>query len=196
MSRITDKHAPAEPEVLRFTARLLRAASAPADGVQLELPREISRKFPATGRSRIEGIINGHPFRATLEESRSGGHRLKVNQAMLKGAAADPGDEVELAILGPEPALSIPADLQAALQHASAAASFWQTLDEDIQRDWVRWIILAKKEETRARRVSRTIDQLLEKKRRPCCVNFYEYMLQRVNGEEAAAGDEDLCATD
>ncbi|MBV8460504.1 MAG: YdeI/OmpD-associated family protein, partial [Candidatus Eremiobacteraeota bacterium] len=49
--------------------------------------------------------------------------------------------------------------------------------------DWMRWINSAKTPETRARRVRRTVEQLSSGKRRPCCVNFYEFMLHRV-GEQ------------
>jgi uncharacterized protein YdeI (YjbR/CyaY-like superfamily) len=49
--------------------------------------------------------------------------------------------------------------------------------------DWVRWIEAARKPETRARRVQRTVEQLAEGKRRACCVNVYEYMLERIQDE-------------
>jgi uncharacterized protein YdeI (YjbR/CyaY-like superfamily) len=90
------------------------------------------------------------------------------------------GELVSLIILGPEPELIIPDDLQAALDASPDAKTFWNNLPSDIHRDWVRWIILAKQAPTRARRITRTIDQLLERKRRPCCVNFYEFMLLRI----------------
>ena len=56
----------------------------------------------------------------------------------------------------------------------------WDELTPMGRRDWVRWIEGAKKPETRERRVRRTVDQLAEGKRRACCVNVYEYMLDRV----------------
>ena len=61
----------------------------------------------------------------------------------------------------------------------------WKDLTKLGRQDWVRWIESAKSPETRARRVTRTIDQLAEGKRRACCVNVYEYMLNRVEEDEA-----------
>jgi hypothetical protein len=128
----------------------------------------------------VEGTINGHPFRAALEPSESGGHSLRVNNAMRNGSGADAGDTVKLAILGPEPAPTVPADLRVAMTASNGAKTLWQELTTDGRRIWIRWIEGAKTLETRARRVRRTVEQLCEGKRRPCCVNFYEYMLSRV----------------
>jgi hypothetical protein len=161
------------PDVFRFKAKL-REGPKQKPYLLLELPQEVSQKFSAQGDTRIEGTINDQPFRAPLEA----GHSLHVNKAMQKDAKV--GDVVHLIILGPEPELVIPDDLQSALDAAPDAQTFWDTLTPEIHRDWVRWIILAKQASTRARRITRTIDQLLESKRRPCCVNFYEYMLLRI----------------
>jgi uncharacterized protein YdeI (YjbR/CyaY-like superfamily) len=57
----------------------------------------------------------------------------------------------------------------------------WMDLTSDGHHIWIRWIESAKKPETRARRVTRTVDQLSSGKRRPCCVNVYEFMLRRVH---------------
>lgn len=129
------------------------------------------------GMVRVEGTINGHPFRAALKGGGTADCTLTVNQAMLQGAKARPGDTVELAILGPEGELRVPPDLQSALDASKPATQLWQQLGDEVQRDWVRWVEGAKKAETRARRVVRTGEQLAEGKRRPCCVNFYEYAL-------------------
>jgi len=134
--------------------------------------------------ARVEGTINGHPFRAPLERTPSGERTLRVNQAMRAGANADAGDTVNIAILGSEPEPTIPADLGDAFRNARAAKALWNDLTTEARRDWIRWIVAAKKPETRARRVVRTIEQLAEGKRRPCCVNMYEFMLLRIQEDE------------
>jgi uncharacterized protein YdeI (YjbR/CyaY-like superfamily) len=107
---------------------------------------------------------------------------LRVNKAMQRDAQA--GDLVDLIILGPEPELIIPDDLQSALDTAPEAKTFWKDLPPEVHRDWVRWINLAKQSTTRARRITRTIEQLSERKRRPCCVNMYEFMLCRIEKDK------------
>jgi hypothetical protein len=168
------------PPIIRFKARLVRHSKAANNGSStlLNVPKVVGKQLD--GMTKVEGTINGHPFRAALELDTSGGRALRVNKAMRNGAGAEAGDVVKLAILGPEPAPRVPADLRVALAAAHEAKSLWQDLTSDARRVWIRWIESAKTLPTRARRVTRTVDQLSEGKRRPCCVNVYEFMLDRV----------------
>lgn len=175
------------PPVIRFQARLFRnPETAKNDSpILLSFPKWVSEKYPARGMTKVEGTINGHPFRAALEPNAPGSHWLRVNQAMLNGASVGAGDTVQLAILGPEPEPRVPSDLRAALDPSQEAKMLWKDLTPTGRRDWIRWIESAKKPETRARRVRRTIEQLAEGKRRPCCVNVYEFMLCRVDANRS-----------
>lgn len=168
------------PSVLRFKARLIRHPKHGKTGSStlLDVPRGVSSKL--RGMTKVEGTMNGHPFRAAMEPNTSGGNWLRVNKAMLEGAGADAGDTVKLAILGPEPEPTVPVDLRKALNASYEAKTLWTDLTSDGRRIWIRWIESAKKPETRARRVTRTVEQLSSGKRRPCCVNVYEFMLRRV----------------
>jgi hypothetical protein len=170
------------PSVFRFKARLFRhpKTAKTGSGILLNVPKWVSQKFPSRGMATVEGTMNGHPFRAALEPNTSGSHSLRVNQAMREGAGADAGDTVKLAILGPEPEPTVPADLRVAFTTSHEAKTLWKDLTPTGRRDWIRWIESAKKPETRARRVTRTVEQLSSGKRRPCCVNVYEFMLCRV----------------
>jgi hypothetical protein len=81
----------------------------------LKVPKMVSKKLLSRGMAKVEGTMNGHPFRAALEPNTSGSHWLRVNKAMREGAGADAGDMVKLVILGPEPEPTVPADLRVAL---------------------------------------------------------------------------------
>jgi hypothetical protein len=187
MSKATpENNSDGGPAVLRFEARLEPQPEAVNKAVPavLRIPPALGRQL--AGLTKVEGTINGHPFRAALESNTSGGHLLRVSKAMRAGAGASPGDTVTLAILGPEPEPIVPADLGVALGASREAMALWQDLSPLGQRDWIRWIEAARKPQTRERRVSRTVEQLAEGKRRPCCVNVNEYMLCRVReGEQA-----------
>ena len=172
------------PSVIRFEARLFRhpkTANASGSGtLLLDVPDVVSKKACSSGMTTAEGTINGHPFRATLEPNTSEGHWLHVNKAMRKGAGADVGDTVQLAILEPEPEPIMPSDLRVALTASGKAKTLWKDLTPIGRTDWIRWIVSAEQPETRARRVTRTAEQLSEGKRRPCCVNIYEFMMRRI----------------
>lgn len=166
------------PAVVRFKAKLVSHSSErKSPKTLLELPKTVAVKL--RGMATIEGTINGHPFRAPLETTPKG-ESLRVNNAMLNGARAGIGEVVQLAVLGPEPEPKIPPDLRAAFSTSRKATMLWKDLTLLARLDWIRWIESAKAPETRARRITRTVEQLSSGKRRPCCVNFYEYMLKRV----------------
>jgi hypothetical protein len=172
------------PSVFRFKARLFQhPKTAKAGGsatLLLDVPHVVSKKVRSSGMTTIEGTINGHPFRATLEPNTSEGHWLPVNKAMREGAGADAGDMVELVILEPQSEPTVPDDLRVALTASDKAKTLWKDLTPIGRTDWIRWVESAKQSETRARRVTRTVEQLSSGKRRPCCVNIYEFMMRRI----------------
>jgi hypothetical protein len=167
------------PSVLRFEARLVRdPKTAKTSSWTLNIPKVVGKKL--RGMTKVEGTINGRPFRAALEPNAFGGQSLRVNKAMREGAPADAGDTVKLAVLGPEPEPTAPPDLRVAFGSSDKAKTLWEDLTAIGRRDWIRWIESAKTTGTRARRVRRTVEQLSSGRRRPCCVNVYEFMLCRV----------------
>jgi hypothetical protein len=171
------------PLVLRFEALLVKHPK--VDSVTLlDVPVDVSKKLH--GMTKVEGTISGHPFRAALEPNALGGYSLRVSKAMSNGANADVGDTVKLAILGPEHEI-VPADLEAPLANSHEAKALWKNLTPLGRLDWIRWINSTKNPETRARRITRTVDQLSEGKRRACCVNVNEYMLCHIEKDELKA---------
>ena len=168
------------PPVFRFKARLFRDPDTgkTGSGMLVNVPEVV--KLPSRGITKVEGTINGHPFRAALEPNKSGSYCLRVNKAMRKGADADVGDMVKLVILGPEPEPAVPADLRVALAASHEAKAFWKDLTPTCRLDWIRWIVSVRKPETRARRIKRTVESLSSGKRRPCCMNIYDFMMRRI----------------
>src|SRR5690242_7804202 len=63
----------------------------------------------------------------------------------------------------------MPEDLKQALTAAPAAAVIWQSLTPLARNEWICWDITVKQASTRKDHVERTVSELLEGKRRPCC---------------------------
>jgi uncharacterized protein YdeI (YjbR/CyaY-like superfamily) len=63
----------------------------------------------------------------------------------------------------------VPADLRKALLADESAQERWEDLTPLARNEWICWVISNKKPETRQNHVDRTITELLEGKRRPCC---------------------------
>ncbi len=63
----------------------------------------------------------------------------------------------------------VPADLREALTSDKAALALWEELTPLARNEWICWVTSVKKDETRKEHVKRTISELKEGMRRPCC---------------------------
>lgn len=63
----------------------------------------------------------------------------------------------------------IPADLVNALVEANETTSLWEHLTPIARNEFICWIEDAKQEKTRMRRINRTVEELREGQKRPCC---------------------------
>ncbi len=63
----------------------------------------------------------------------------------------------------------IPNDLKEALLHNPISLNVWGGLTPLARNEWICWIELVKKQETRQDHIKRTITELKEGMRRPCC---------------------------
>jgi uncharacterized protein YdeI (YjbR/CyaY-like superfamily) len=62
-----------------------------------------------------------------------------------------------------------PDDLRMAIEGDPALLALWQSLTPLGRNEFCCWVLDAKQPATRARRIVRTGEELLEGKRRPCC---------------------------
>ena len=63
----------------------------------------------------------------------------------------------------------IPADLREALTSDPNALAIWEDLTPLARNEWICWVTFVKKDETRKEHVKRTVSELKEGMRRPCC---------------------------
>ncbi len=59
-----------------------------------------------------------------------------------------------------------PADLAKALKSSAKAAATWDASTDSMRREWINWIVGAKQDETRARRIAQTVERLAAGKKR------------------------------
>jgi len=62
-----------------------------------------------------------------------------------------------------------PPDLREALISVPKALVIWESLTPLSRNEWICWVTFVKKEETKKEHIKRTISELQEGKRRPCC---------------------------
>lgn len=66
----------------------------------------------------------------------------------------------------PRPQLEMPADFAAALAQVKAAKQHYDAFAPSKQRDYLEWVLEAKREETRAKRIAQAVEWLAEGKSR------------------------------
>lgn len=64
---------------------------------------------------------------------------------------------------------SVPKDLRGALLADTLALEQWQSLTPLARNEWICWIVTVKQASTRQNHIERTISELKEGQRRPCC---------------------------
>ncbi len=63
----------------------------------------------------------------------------------------------------------LPDDLKKALTSTPAAHRAWESLTPLARNEWICWVTFVKQVKTREDHVQRTVRELQEGKRRPCC---------------------------
>lgn len=63
----------------------------------------------------------------------------------------------------------VPVDLARALIKDKSVIECWEDLTPLSRNEWICWVVTNKKPETRQNHIERTVTELLEGKRRPCC---------------------------
>ncbi len=63
----------------------------------------------------------------------------------------------------------VPDDLRKALKSNKLALKKWEDLTPLARNEWICWNITVKQQKTREEHILRTVSELVEGKRRPCC---------------------------
>jgi hypothetical protein len=132
----------------------------------IEVPEDVVTALGSGNRPPVTVTVGGHSYRTTV--ARMGGRflvPLSAENRTAAGVAA--GDQVEVDIeldSGPRE-VAVPGDLAAALAGDDTARANFDGLSFTHRKEWVRWIEEAKRPETRATRLAKTVESLHAGKR-------------------------------
>ncbi len=135
-------------------------------GAFVRIPFNVEDVF---GKKRlpVKVTIDGEPYRGTLVRMGEPCHILGVLKGIRTRIGKDVGDEVDV-ILEEDTELrqvEIPPDLQSALQGQVDMLKSFESLSYTHQKEYVAWIEEAKRAETRATRIGKTIEMLKQGKK-------------------------------
>ena len=132
-----------------------------------EVPLDVPALFGRT-RAPVRVTIGGHTYRSTVAVY-GGRYYVPLNRKNREAAGVAAGETVSVELEpDDEPrTVDVPDDLQAALEGDSAARDAFEGLSYTHRREYVEWILEAKRDETRARRIGETLARLREGKPPP-----------------------------
>jgi hypothetical protein len=146
-----------------FTATIQNAGGG---GAFVEIPFDVEEAF-GSKRPKVRAMIEGIPYRSTLMRMGTECHMLGILKEIREQIGKSFGDEVTVTLeLDTEPrVIEIPKDLMRELKKDKEAKAFFDKLSYTHQKEYVRWVEEAKKEETRQNRIVKTIEMLKKGKR-------------------------------
>lgn len=131
------------------------------ESATLKPPFDVVDVFQRKGRVPVKGTINGFPFRSSLMNMGEG-HMMVVNAELRAGAKCKAGDTVSVVIELDEDkrTVEVPAYLKKMIDRDAKAKEFWPKLSFTHQKEYVREIEGAKRQETREKRIVAMRDAL------------------------------------
>ncbi len=145
---------------MRFRATVLLSGKTATGFV---VPEEVLTELDAGKRPKVTVTINGYTYRSTIAPY-GGQLLLPLSAENRAGAGVAAGDTVDVDVaLDAEPReVVVPDDLAAALAADPVARTSFDGLSFTSRNEYARWVESAKKPETRAARLDKTLSQLRE----------------------------------
>jgi hypothetical protein len=141
----------------------VRSSGRGGGGHLVDVPPEVIEALGGKGRIPVTATFDGVPYRGSIV--RMGGAVLGVQKAIMAEAGVSVGDTLTVVVRNDDAPreVEVPDDLKEALRRNEAARAAFVGLSFSHRREYVDAINEAKRPETRARRVERTIQALVER---------------------------------
>lgn len=68
-----------------------------------------------------------------------------------------------------EPLHELPKDMEKSIDSKPELLEAWNSITPLARNEWICWVTIVKKDETRKEHINRMCEELLEGKKRPCC---------------------------
>ena len=146
----------------------VRSSGRGGGGHLVDVPTEVVEALGGQGGGRrripVTATFDGVPYRGSIVRM-GGGAVLGVQKAIMAEAGVSVGDTLTIVVRNDDAPreVEVPDDLSEALRRNETARAAFEGLSFSHRREYVDSITEAKRPETRARRVERTIQALLER---------------------------------
>ena len=144
---------------MRFTTTLKQADGSSATGIVI--PDEVLAALGAGKKPPVKVVVNGYAYRSTVATV-SGNYMVGFSADHRAASGLKGGDPIDVEIeLDTEPrTVELPADFQAALNADERAKATFDKLSNSLKGYHVTQVTSAKTDETRQRRIEKSIATL------------------------------------
>lgn len=149
-----------------FKATILQSGN--INAAYVEFPFSVQELFGKKGQVKIKAVFDGKvEYRGSLAKMKSDCHILGLTQEIRKKLGKSFGDEVEVELWEDleERKVSIPEDVHQLFNSNQEAQQIFEKLSYTHQKEYIRWIEDAKKQETRDQRKEKMMRMLREGKK-------------------------------
>jgi len=135
------------------------------DGAYVEIPFDVEAVYGGK-RIKVKAYFDGREYRGSIVRM-AGCYLIGLTQALRKEIDKKPGDTVTVEVEKDEDVRTVemPEDFANALKETLGAIVNFEKLSFTHKKDYVEWIIGAKKAETRKARIQNAVLLLLESKK-------------------------------
>jgi bifunctional DNA-binding transcriptional regulator/antitoxin component of YhaV-PrlF toxin-antitoxin module len=133
----------------------------PGGGAFVIFPYNVEEEFGTKGRVPVKATFEGIPYAGSLMRCGAQQHMLGILKSLREQLGKQPGDKVKVEVWKDEEVrtVEIPSEF-AALMKKHGVRDFFDALSYTNRKEYVRWVTGAKKGETRAARLTKSIDML------------------------------------
>lgn len=144
----------------RFKAPI-ETANVGSGGACVYFPYDVEKEFGTKGRVPVKVTFDGVPYTGSMVKYGAPQHMLGILKSIREQIGKGPGDMVEVTVEKDEAerTVTIPPDFEKLLKQEKLSAAF-EKLSYTHQKEYVRWITEAKREQTRASRLSKSMEML------------------------------------
>lgn len=141
-----------------FTARI---EPGPGGGAFVTFPYNVEQEFGVKGRVPVQASINNIPYTGSLMQCGGRYHMLGILKSIRQQLGKQMGDTVDVRIWKDEGVRTVEVpDEFAALMRKHGIREFFDSLSYTHRKEYCRWIAEAKKAETRAARLGKSVEML------------------------------------
>jgi hypothetical protein len=144
----------------RFEAAIQRSTGW---GAFVLFPHDAEKEFHRKGRVPVQARLGGLPYTGSLMPSAAGYHRLSVPRAICEQLNKAPGDHIKIEVWKDDAPRSVemPAEFNMLLKKEKLSLQF-EALSVSRRKEYRNWILSAKRQETRSRRLAKAMEILRE----------------------------------